>query len=138
MAKVDFSMDGDPYHLSTEEVEEAVHAQEPQAIQQLAVAVDGRWWPVKQVFGRALGKRNTQFNSRKAFDVFRRLGLPVHDAKRDGPLPSAPGIANGAGVNNLRLRSLELAVALCTPRADSTDEAIATAERLLAWLKKEE
>lgn len=138
MARVDFSMDGDPYHLSTEEVEEAVRGEEPEAIQQLAVGIDGRWWPVKQAFGRALGKRNTQFNSRKAFDVFRRLGLAVHDVKRDGPLPSAPGIAvNGAGADNLRLRSLELAITLGAPRGDSTDEAIANAERLLAWLKEE-
>ncbi|MCV0377506.1 hypothetical protein [Microbacterium sp.] len=135
---MDFSMDGDPHHLSMEEIERAVEDQKPEPIQQLAVAVADQWWPVKQVFGRALGLPNTKFNSRKAFDVFRRLGLPVHDVKRDGPLPSSTDRTESSGrVDNLRLRSLELAVAVSAPRGDTNDLIVATAERFLAWLRTE-
>jgi hypothetical protein len=50
--------------------------------------------------------------------------------------PASDGLAKTAcRVGNA---TLELAVALGAPRGDSTDEAIVTAERLLAWLKKEE
>lgn len=138
MARVDFSMDGHPFHLSTEEIETALKDAVPEPIQQLAVAHGDQWWPVKQVFGRALAIPNTKFNSRKAFDVLRRLGLPVHDVKRDGPRPSSGRSLRRGGLNgDLSVRALELAVAVSKPPCD-VDDIIATADRFRAWLSKEE
>jgi hypothetical protein len=138
MGRVDFTMDRHPFQLSTEEIDTALRDAVPEPIQQLAVRHGDQWWPVKQAFGRALGISNTKFNSRKAFDVLRRLGLPVHDVKRDGPLPSSGRSSRNGRVNgDIGARALELAVAASNPPHDVND-IITTADRFRAWLAKEE
>jgi hypothetical protein len=134
MPSHDFVMNDEQYTLSSEQVETALIGKDPEVIQDLAVGVNGRWWPVKQAFGAALGKPNSEFNSRKAFDVLRRLGFQMHDAKQDGERPAAPGSTLHAADSTQRTKALELAVALQAGRGQPAAEVIKVAEQFLGWM----
>jgi hypothetical protein len=134
MPSHEFEMNGERYTLSGEQVEAALTGKEPEVIQDLAVGVNGRWWPVKQAFGAALGKPHSEFNSRRAFDLLRRLGFQMHDAKQDGERPAAPGGTLQAADSAQRTKALELAVALHAGRGQPTAEVIGVAEQFLGWM----
>jgi hypothetical protein len=134
MARHEFLLNGEKYTLSSEQVEAALIGKEPEVIQDLAVGVNGRWWPVKQPFGLALGKPTSDFNSRKAFDVLGRLGFQMHDAKQDGERPAAPGVTRHPADSAERTKALELAVALHAGQRQPATEVIKVAEQFLGWL----
>jgi hypothetical protein len=78
MAETVFILNGDQIRLSDEEVIQAAQGLPPDPIQTWSVIVDGRAYPVKQVFRAALGR--TDFTSHRAADVLRRLGFQVSDS----------------------------------------------------------
>lgn len=86
----EFIFQGKRYTLTLAMVEASLDGVEPEPVQQLAAGVAGRWYPVKQAFVRPLGLKNSDVNSRVAFDHLNHAGVPVHDTKADGPLPPAP------------------------------------------------
>ncbi len=119
-----FRMYGKSYDLTKEDVEKALMKLEPDPIQQLAVSVVGRWWPVKQAYGAALGMGNSDFNSRRAFDILRRLGFPVRDVKVNGALTQGSATLTGQAPVTRRA-SLTLAVALSATSARPAENYLA-------------
>ena len=61
--RVQFTLKGRRYTLSTEEVESALGGKEPERIFDYAVWVGGRWFPPKQAFVTPLGLTNNNINS---------------------------------------------------------------------------
>lgn len=126
-----FQMHGKGYEVSREDVESRLRDLQPDPIQQLAVRVLDQWWPVKQAYGAVMRKDNSQFNSRRAFDIFRRLGFEVHDVKQDGSIPhespQSPAAEN-------RIAALSLAVTLNANAGRSAQDVMADANAFVRWL----
>jgi hypothetical protein len=127
-----FQMYGREYRLDKGDVESGLRDLTPEPIQQLAVYVAGQWWPVKQAYGAAVGKANSEFNSRRAFDILRRLGFKVHDVHRDGALESQT--PNAATSHESRVAALEYAVAVSQGSKRPATEVLSDAEAYLEWL----
>jgi len=134
MATHQFTLNGQQYTLTTEQVEAAVRSARPENIQELAVAVNGQWWPVKQPFGAAIGQPSNEFNSRRAFDILRRLGFELHDPQEDGERPATPGGGRTRPGPEQRGKALELAVAHCAGRDRAVAEVLQIAGEFLAWM----
>src|SRR5262249_53184630 len=134
MARHDFSLNGEQFSLSSDQVEEALEDTRPEVIQDLAVGVNGQWWPVKQAFGAALGKPSTEFNSRRAFSILQRLGFEMHDATQDGERPRIPGLRRNVADVTQRLKALDLAVALHAGQGQEAAEVLKVADQFLCWL----
>lgn len=136
MEEIRFTLNGVVFDLSREQVIAAVKDEQPQPIQKLAVRAVDRWFPVKQVLGRAIGLDNNQFNSTRAHDLLRRLDFELHSIEDDGPLParSQTGRARLASRTD-HLAVLGLAVELHAGRSEVDGAtAIRTADEFLAWL----
>jgi hypothetical protein len=134
MAAHEFTLNGEQYNLSSNQVEEVLTDAQPEVIQDLAVAVNGQWWPVKQAFGSALGKPPAEFNSRRAFQVLQRLGFEMHDANQEGERPHLPGGTRGEADSAQRIKALELAVALHAGQRQDVDEVLKVANQFLGWM----
>lgn len=133
--KVQFTISGETYSLSTEDVEGALSGKEPERIFDYAVWVDGRWYPPKQALVTPIGLKNHNVNSRTAYNILRKLGFPHHDQRIGGPLPDAPGdtVERGADTE-LRKMALKLAVHLMAGGGRPAADAVATADEFLTWL----
>jgi len=83
---VEFVVKGKPISLDREDVLNAVKGERPKPIRGHAVAVDGVWFPVNQVFARATGLANSDFTSPVATSQLARLGF---DLKRRHALTRA-------------------------------------------------
>lgn len=131
---IDFYVRGSRYHLTPQEVMDAVAGLEPDVIYSLAVWVNGRWWPAKQPFVAALGLRPQDVNSRTALRNLERLGFPSHDVATQGLLPSEPGAPGSASDVRARESALRLAVDLLQGRTSAPGDATGVAEQFLRWL----
>lgn len=133
--KVRFTLGGKAYELTAAEVEDALRDKEPERTWDLAVWVNGRWYPPKQALVTRIGLTNRDVNSRYAIRQLEKLGFPVHDIKVDGPLPDEPGAGEPPATRGQgRLEALELAVQLLEGTGATADEAITRAEAFQDWL----
>jgi hypothetical protein len=82
---MEFILNGDRFDLDPDDVIAAVRGVPPDRIYDHAVEVEGRLYPVKQVFGLATRRDHGEFTSQRARDVLRRLGF--RDPRRRAPEP---------------------------------------------------
>jgi hypothetical protein len=75
--KFKFKIGGVEVFLSREDVEQKLQAVEPEAIREVAVAVNGRQFPVKQALAESTGLLRGNFTSHDAMRVFRKLSFPL-------------------------------------------------------------
>jgi hypothetical protein len=140
VAVIEFKNYDDNYRLTSEDVEAAVRSLEPDVIQSLAVYINGRWWPVKQPFVKALApfgkniKDNQDVNSRTALRHLSRLGFPTHDIARQGALPDSPGASAASDSPEDRRLALTLAVELLKGKSSSASDVMGLADQLTSWL----
>lgn len=135
--RIQFTLGGKVYNLSTEEVEQALAARQPERIYELAVRVGDRWFPPKQALVTPIGLTNHHVNSHYAVNQLRKLGFVSHDLKSDGPLPEGSDAGSKVAERDGETRevALELAVGLLAGTGASAADATAAAEAFLAWLK---
>jgi hypothetical protein len=137
----EFVHGGKRYRLTQEMVDAALSGVEPETIWQLAAGSSGRWYPVKQAFVRPLRLKNSDVNSRVAFNHLKAAGVPVHDTDADGPLPPSPPTAVSApdpspSPRGSRLEALGLAVDLLkSSPGTSASQVTEAADVLEAWLR---
>ncbi|MEH0972812.1 hypothetical protein V6U77_16970 [Micromonospora sp. CPCC 205546] len=95
-----FQLDGETYRLDADAVRAGLKYQVREDVRDHWVEVDGERWPVKQVFGAALGLRRSAFTSHIALRQLRAVGfttsrLPAKgahgDAGRTTSVPSDAG-----------------------------------------------
>ena len=134
MATRDFTIRGKNLSLSTEQVEEALKSVEPEPVQQYAVGVHDKWFPIKQALALATGYPPNAFNSHLALHIFHKLGFAVHNTKEDGSLPPEPGGKRDKANSALRVKALELAVALHAGQGPPASDVIGCAETFLGWV----
>lgn len=145
MNEIDFLMNGRRLRLTTRQVIERMHGEQPEPIQTWAVEVNGKWFPVKQVLATATGEERQTFVSHRARDLLRRLGLRVADIQAEGGLPPAAGSvvegepaasADGDAIGR-RLEVLSLALQHCSVRKDADlSHVLEVAETLDAWVAR--
>lgn len=126
-----FTLEGERFDRSKQDIEAVVAGVEPERIQQLAVFIGGKWYPVRQVLGLITGKSPQRVNSGRAFGIMRRYGFPVHDIRRDGRLPEATSPNPVSG--DVKGEALRLAVQVVGPGANA-DAVIRLANRFVEWL----
>jgi hypothetical protein len=76
---------------------------------------------------------NRDINSRHAWRILRKVGLPLHDKKSDGPLPERPGVTSAADGETHRL-AMAQAAEVHRGTSASSDSVIAAAEAIEEWL----
>lgn len=134
--KASFRISGKDYDLSDEDVEAALSGKDPERIYDYAVWVGGRWYPPKQALVTPIGLKNRNVNSRQAYGILGKLGLPRHDQRTEGPLPDSPSAsADSKDAVETRMWALELAVELTAAGSGSSADAVGAADRFIAWLK---
>ena len=72
---------GRAYELSAETIKKNMKGVEPEAGRRFFVSIDGISYPIKQVFGRALGLPTVAFSTGYAHNVLSRLGFDIIDAQ---------------------------------------------------------
>jgi hypothetical protein len=75
--KYTFTIGGDAFSLTREQVERKLKGVEPEEIRQVYVEVNGRKYPVKQALGDVIGLMRSGFTTQDAVRVFRRLSFPL-------------------------------------------------------------
>jgi hypothetical protein len=126
-----FIIDGEPYERSRQDVEEALREVRPDRIQQLAVSIQGDWYPVRQAVGLAIGRSPRDLNSGRSMELLRKLGYVVHDIRQDGPLPLDASARTAPA--HIRLEALRLAVQARQPDA-AAERILDDANRFASWL----
>lgn len=130
----EFEHDKRRFRISREKVENALRGAEPDIIWDLAVWVNDAWYPVKQALVAPFDDlENRDINSRFAWRILRKLGLPLHDKKTDGPLPENPG-ASPAADGDTHPTALALAAEVHRGTGASADTVIDAAEAFEKWL----
>jgi hypothetical protein len=100
---MDFILNGSPLSVDRKQVERALRDVEPEVVRKHSVTVNGRAYPVKQVFHVITGIDSAEFTSHRARDVLRRLGFEVGSAGdrppaiRDMPRTWVLRLISGAG-----------------------------------------
>ena len=130
---VEFTLNGRRYRVTVEEVEQALKGSDPERVWDLAVWVDGAWYPPKQALVKPIGLTNRDINSRFAVRQLAKLGFPIHDAKVDGPLPDEPGASPSASTTD-RAEAMRLAVQLLAGTGATAGDAIAAADEIGDWI----
>ena len=113
---------------------------ELEIIYDLAIGVNGRWYPAKQPFIAALGLGSQEANSRTALRHLIRLGFPKHDRAVEGPLPANPGAEPSRAIaQDVRRTALAMAIEAAKARGGSTTEEdeFAAAEEYATWIAAE-
>ena len=96
-----FILEGKTFDMSRADVAAKMRGESPKRIQQLAVDIDGRWFPVRQVLGKITNRSPQSLNSGRSMRIMRRFGFTVHDIRRDGPLGEAgSGAASASGIGS--------------------------------------
>lgn len=91
-AAIRFTLNGQRYELTREDVESRLTDVAPDAIRKHAVKVSGSWFPVIQAFEAATGIPRSQFISHTARRHLAALGYEVAgDVQPHAPLPTARG-----------------------------------------------
>lgn len=70
-----FTIGGEEFSLSADEVERKLKGVEPEQIQQVYVEVSGKKYPVKQALGVSAGMIRSSFTTQNAVRVLRKLGF---------------------------------------------------------------
>ncbi len=118
-----FTVGGEEYDLTKEQVISAMRHVPSESIQKHLVEIEGTVFPPKQVFATVTGRARTSFTTMEAQRVLRRLGFVCSEAGRrdDGApawVPAAvdddqtqAGFGNRLGSIEATLTTLEAAVA---------------------------
>ena len=70
------------YDLSRELIKENLKGVEPETGRRFFVAIGGNKYPIKQVFGKAIGLPTAAFPTGYAYNVLARLGFNIIDAEQ--------------------------------------------------------
>lgn len=136
--RLDFVMRGKKYTLTDDGVKAAMKGQTPGPIREYAVAVNGKWFSVRQVFASAIREPQGLVNTHVAARQLRRLGYEIHSVKAEGSLPPPEGDTTSFAANDhdpmLLAKALEMAVELHKGSGNSGDAVIATARAFLQFL----
>jgi hypothetical protein len=130
MDEIDFTLDGEKFHLTRQGVIHAMRNQIPGGIQKYAVDIEGARFPVKQVLAQALRIPTTRFITTRAQDILRKLGFRIVDLELD------PADLGSDRVPSTRsIECLRLAVALAGGKPNATSaEVLKIADDFAAWL----
>lgn len=77
-----FTICGQKFEITAEDIRKKMHGVEPDAVATLAVSIEGKLYPVKQVISLVTGLPKADFNSHQARHVLRRLGLELGTEKK--------------------------------------------------------
>lgn len=80
--KYSFTIGGEEFSLSAEDVERKLKGVEPEEVQQVYVEVSGRRYPVKQALGVSAGLIRSGFTTQMAVRVLRKLGFKLGEVAR--------------------------------------------------------
>jgi hypothetical protein len=127
MDEVDFTLNGEPRHLTRDMVIRAMRNQTPGRIQTYSVDIDGVNFPVKQVLAQALQVKSTEFVSTRAQDILTKLEFKVVNLEDPAEELDAEAIAG-------RALALELAVALHARHNPDVDRVLTAAKQFELWL----
>lgn len=72
---------GRAYELAAETIKKNMKGVEPETGRRFFVSINGISYPIKQVFGRALGLPTVAFSTGYAHNVLSRLGFDIIDAQ---------------------------------------------------------
>jgi hypothetical protein len=75
--KVTFTVGGDRFTLTKEEVESKMRGQEPRTIQRYSIKIQRVPYPAKQVLQVATGLPPQAFTAQTAYRVLKKLGFDV-------------------------------------------------------------
>ncbi len=74
-------INGTRYELARPEIETLMQGVEPETVRRYFISINGRNYPIKQVFAVAVGLPVASFATGYAFNVLRRLGFEIIDAQ---------------------------------------------------------
>ncbi len=140
MNELEFTINGQVYRLTRQQVIASVRGVIPLAIQRWAVEVDGRRFPVKQVLAEATRTHRMDFISHRACDILRRLGFPVIDVDQETASDEGAALYDQLevgehGQGNLRVAALNAAVAYSAGRPEVDSQTVLqTATQFVRWL----
>jgi hypothetical protein len=77
MAKNTFTIGGEEFSLSKEDVERKLKGVKPEPIQQVYVEVSGKEYPVKQALSVSADLMRSGFTTQNAVRIFRKLGFKL-------------------------------------------------------------
>ena len=75
-----FTIGGEEFSLSREDVERKLKSAEPEELRKVFVEVSGKKFPVKQALVLAAGLMRSGFTTQDAIRVFRKLGFRLGEA----------------------------------------------------------
>lgn len=82
MAKITFTIGGQEFSLSAEDVEKKLKGVQPEEIQKVFVEVGGKRYPVKQALGVAAGLIRSGFTTQDALRILRKLGFKLGEVQK--------------------------------------------------------
>jgi hypothetical protein len=77
MPKSTFTIGGEKFSLSREDVERKLKGVKPEPIQQVYVEVGGKQYPVKQALAVSADLMRSGFTTQNAVGIFRKLGFKL-------------------------------------------------------------
>lgn len=138
--ELEFKLAGETIRLSRADVIDAVRHERPEPIQKWSVQIEGRWFPVKQVFRKVLDR--SDFTSHRARDVLTRLDLEVRAfgeplAVKATPQPEPAAAVEASASSRVTALKLALDYAASRPELRATD-VVAAADAFASWLDREQ
>ena len=82
MTKYTFTIGGQAFALSSEDVERKLKGVEPEGLQRVYVEVSGKRYPVKQALAASAGLIRSGFTTQMAVRVLRKLGFKLGEVTR--------------------------------------------------------
>lgn len=82
MTKYSFTIGGEEFSLSAEDVERKLKGVEPEQIQQVYAEISGKRYPVKQALAVSAGLIRSGFTTQMAVRVLRKLGFKLGEVSR--------------------------------------------------------
>lgn len=128
------TVSGHRYDLDAAGVEDALHGELPEPVQEHFVVINGRRWPPKQVLAFITGLDRADFTTHQARRALTRLGFPAGRAARRGHHGPAGGpVGQQAGPAEALRPFVGLWVAV---RDDEVLVAAPSAREVVAWLTR--
>lgn len=75
--KFNFTVGGQSFSISREEIERRLKGVQPEQIRQYCVTVNGKDYPVKQALEVSAGLLRSGFTTQDAIRILRKFGLPL-------------------------------------------------------------
>ncbi|MFB0562926.1 MAG: hypothetical protein ACETWM_17145 [Candidatus Lokiarchaeia archaeon] len=75
---MEFTLRGNIYNLTRQDVEKAMNGVSPEQINKYYIEVNGEKYPPKQVLAESLGLGRVEFTTMDASNIFRRLGFKLN------------------------------------------------------------